>query len=62
MEEKTNKTFEITKDNLDYFRFLSDEEGALNLIKHLSIDIIKHVKIFMPFLLISNLNSYKKRL
>lgn len=33
MEEKTNKTFEISKDNLNYFSFLSDEKGALNLLK-----------------------------
>ena len=39
MEEKTNKTFEISKDNLNYFRFLSDKEGALKLIKSYKIFI-----------------------
>jgi hypothetical protein len=49
MEEKTNKTFEITKDNLNYFRFLSDEEGALMLIKSYKAFINRYYKACQDF-------------
>ena len=33
MEEKTNKTSEISEDKLNYFNFLSNQKGALMLAK-----------------------------
>ena len=39
MEEKTNKTSEISENNFNYFSFLSNEKGAFKLIKSYKIFI-----------------------
>jgi hypothetical protein len=49
MEEKINKTFEISKDNLNYFGFLSDEKGALMLIKSYKAFIKNYNKACQDF-------------
>ena len=42
MEDKNNPTSEISKDNLNYFRFLTDENGAFKLVK----SYYKFIKVY----------------